>query len=769
MAPFSDSVRDQYNRGVAGASVTIATQGGTLAILYDASGGTLKNPLLTDPFGNYEFYADDAKYRREIRLGSLLLEASDIIVGNPPEYVGKPGDPGPAGNVAATLEQLQSAPTTNRTMIAAYDGSGSTMTWMTGNFAALAAQRPQDYVQANGTPLTTGAWVRQGAQGITAQAPETGAVPISQSDKNRTSISVFEFIPASLHAGILARTVDNDRPRALQMVGYIQNAIDAAAASRRRLTVPAGLYNIAPPGRFNAEAGAILRCIAIRNGMDIEAEVGATFRVINGISSDAQPEFMCMFGTNEVLRDVSWYGLEMDMNGRNNLFSPRRAEGIYQLYNQASIHVTGTINGVAARINNATIDTCRFVGSYGVSCVVMGQSNTTDSGLGSGWVLRNSTFYDNGYDTIDHSSVYGWAENVTVADNDFSNPTQLAVNGTGGLVGYEVHGSHTTFTRNRVRKYYQGLWIDGNSTAISYSVQVLNNTLDEIGAFGILYFGQSATAAPIIGSLVQGNQITLDDTVYPGIDLKYGIGTAGQYSQTDISIKDNYVRGLGNAVAKAGVAVTAGTIVGQKHDRWLIERNTCKNVSAGVALFTNANVGLGTMEVRDNVAINLIPAGIISLPQGVAVASGGALIDDVSIIRNIVTDDRTTPQTAFGVRVEGAVGRYTMYDNRASRVSSAEYAEAGFSALSRRGRFQIAFPYDPAPLATNTATFADIPVANAEMGDGTTATMNVPLQGVTMTSWVQSPGVVRVNFQNSTAGTVDIGSGTIFVTLNRMV
>lgn len=166
MAPFSDSVRDQYNRPVLGATVGIYTPAGVAVALYTASGGALANPMLVDALANYEFYAEDGKYRREIRLGSLLLEASDIIVGDPPEYVGKTGDPGPAGNVAATLDQLQSAPITNGTMIAAYDGSGSPMTWTTGDFTAQAAERPQDYVQANGIPLTTGAWVRQGADSV---------------------------------------------------------------------------------------------------------------------------------------------------------------------------------------------------------------------------------------------------------------------------------------------------------------------------------------------------------------------------------------------------------------------------------------------------------------------------------------------------------------------------------------------------------------------------------------------------------------------------
>lgn len=79
---------------------------------------------------------------------------------------GQDGAPGPAGNVAGTLDQLKAAPTTNRTMIAAYDGSGSTMTWTLGDFTAQNTQRPQDYVQGNGIPLTTGAWVRQGAESL---------------------------------------------------------------------------------------------------------------------------------------------------------------------------------------------------------------------------------------------------------------------------------------------------------------------------------------------------------------------------------------------------------------------------------------------------------------------------------------------------------------------------------------------------------------------------------------------------------------------------
>jgi len=577
------------------------------------------------------------------------------------------------------------------------------------------------------------------------------------------SVSVFEYIPDTLYANIQNRVVDNTMATALLLSGYIQAAIDAATVQRRTLTIPAGLYNIAPSQTFAAEGGTIPRCFAIRSNMHIEAEPGASFRIVNAVSVDAAPVFMCMFGTNEVLQNVSWRGLEMDMNGPNNLFSPARPT-TYNQYNQAMIHVTGTPAGVAARINDATIDACRFVNGYGVSCVVLGQSNTVGSGVGSRWLIRGNVFYNSGWDTNDHSSVYGWAENVTVTDNNFYNDTQFGTSG--GLVAYEVHGTGTIFMRNRITKYYQGLWIDGNTTNNSYSVKIVDNILDQMGAFGIVHFGQSSTALPVLGALVQGNSITFDDSVQAGVSLKFGIGTAGLYSQADAYIKDNYVRGVGAVTAKAGVVITAGNIAGQKHTRWVIEGNTSDTTTFGVYVTSNATVGLGTIEVRGNNSVNLIAAGSFTYPQGVAVSGGAASIDDIALIGNVYTDDRATPVPAYGILAAGTVNRYTVIDNR-TRGASSPYDDSGLTATIRKGRFLTSQAYAPGALAAGASMFSDVTVPNAIAGDATQVALNVPLQGLIMTSGVQSAGIVRVSFQNSTAGAVTLVSGSIFVTLTK--
>ena len=482
------------------------------------------------------------------------------------------------------------------------------------------------------------------------------------------------FVAADCHP----QTIDVVKTRAEALAGYIQQAIDAAAAGRRRLSVPAGLYNIAPVETFASEAGPCRRCLAIRSHMALQAVPGASFRIVDRISTDQAPVFMCMFGTNEQLSDVSWRGLELDMNGQNNPISPRRdTAGLphngYSLVNQAHIYVTGaSAAGGAARIVGATVAACRLVNTPGVSCIVMGQSNAVGSELGSGWVVQRCVFRNNGFDTVDHSTIYGWAENVTITDNDFSNDRPFSV--TGGLVAYEVHGANTTFARNRVANYYQGMWLDGNGTRDVTGTRVMDNVFDRLSAFGIMFFGQSKTASAVRDTLIEGNTIVLDDADVGAVDLKYGIGTAGRYSVTDVRVRNNMIRGIGTSRGKVGIAVVAGDVAGQKHDRWIIENNRVATCAIGIAATTSTAATLGTIEIRANRTTDLTPMGPFRIAQGVSYTGRGRAIERLVIERNICSDDRAVPQCAFGIRLEGPIGILNLRENVAHRMTIAPYA-----------------------------------------------------------------------------------------------
>ena len=172
----------------------------TLATVYADEAGTMpmSQPILTDQLGYFAAYVPDGAYDVRVMAGSIEISRTNIKIVDslalkqrallvpmnedsgtlPPagERAGKllgfdddgntvvqevealAGPPGPAGNVAATLDQLKAAPITNVTMI--YDGD--TWVWTALDYTGLADDA--FVVKSGDDPLTVGAWVRQVAR-----------------------------------------------------------------------------------------------------------------------------------------------------------------------------------------------------------------------------------------------------------------------------------------------------------------------------------------------------------------------------------------------------------------------------------------------------------------------------------------------------------------------------------------------------------------------------------------------------------------------------
>lgn len=504
----------------------------------------------------------------------------------------------------------------------------------------------------------------------------------TQDHASADTLNILDVVPQSFHSNILSRVVDNSPTNARTLAGHIQRAIDIAAGKRCRLIVPAGLYNVAPTGSFASEAGLCHRCFAIRSDMHVDARAGATFRIIDGVSTDRAVVFMCMFGTNEQLANLSWRGLEMDMNGQKNPISPSRASGNYSLLNQAHIFISGTPAGQAALANTVTIDHCRFVNTPGVSCVVLAQSNSRGVKLGRNWRISDCAFVNGGLDTPDHSAIFAWAQDVVCQRCTFTNT--IAKTQTGGNVAFEVHGSRQKFINNSVTNYYQGVWIDGNETeAVSSDITVSNNVLDKISGFGIMFYGEHAHVSKVE---IVGNDISFDDSVYPGVDLKIGIGCLSPLAQSNVVVRSNTVTSKIGRTATSGVTIQSATRKGHSHDAFDIVNNVFEGTTFGVQVITNPVCGLGVIAIRSNRCRNLSRAGAFAAPQGIGVDfNGGASpIQKLSLLNNICIDDRgRSAQCAFGIRVQGEIVSLQTAGNSASGMTSAAYAE-GVLAVGRR-------------------------------------------------------------------------------------
>jgi hypothetical protein len=76
--------------------------------------------------------------------------------------------------------------------------------------------------------------------------------------------------------------------------------------------------------------------------------------------------------------------------------------------------------------------------------------------------------------------------------------------------------------------------------------------------------------------------------------------------------------------------------------------------------------------------------------------------------------------------------------------------------------------YDPPSLADGIGATTTVAVTDAALGDFAEASFSLDLQGITVTAWVSSAGVVSVRFQNETGGLLDLASGTLRATVRKL-
>ena len=69
--------------------------------------------------------------------------------------------------------------------------------------------------------------------------------------------------------------------------------------------------------------------------------------------------------------------------------------------------------------------------------------------------------------------------------------------------------------------------------------------------------------------------------------------------------------------------------------------------------------------------------------------------------------------------------------------------------------------YDPPSLADGAGVTKTIAVSGAFLGDFAIASFSLDLQGIVLTAYVSSSGVVSVRFQNESTGTIDLASGNL--------
>lgn len=263
MPDYSDFVRDDgaYNRPIPGAIVK----------LFTSDGVTLVDTAETGADGQFTVTAPDGQYTLQVSYGGAS-ERSTVLVGNPPEYVGAAG---PADAYRLSLAIFKAASITDGKS----DFDGSTWYWTLSDFSATAAdQIDVNVVEANSTPLTVGAWVRQRAGGVIYAAAAAGSKPRTMENKlSEDAISILDFMTYAEYLdtrGSVNPTMD---------VAPAINACEAAARlNNKSVYMPDGRYGIGQRVNYGTN-NPVAQSNAPR-GLIGQSKTGATFYALPSLT-----------------------------------------------------------------------------------------------------------------------------------------------------------------------------------------------------------------------------------------------------------------------------------------------------------------------------------------------------------------------------------------------------------------------------------------------------------------------------------------------------
>ncbi len=515
----------------------------------------------------------------------------------------------------------------------------------------------------------------------------------------------------------------------------IQVAFDWASTTGIQLRASARTYGLKLSQRIALEGYNQTYCALIyKTRVKLHgAGMGATvFKLLDNESTDASPKWFNLMAANTVLDQIDIQGITFNVNGQNNPISPNRGSGVYNAFNCAALMVSGSVAtvGVDARVTNSRIMYNEIVNIPGVTGIALGQRFGHSGVKGSNVEVSHNRFYNNGIDSADHSSIYGFDNECFIHDNTFDFPTPST--GKGGPVAcVECFGSNISVYDNFFRNYMQFAWIGAGEEGEHRGISIYNNKgyasyrFVDTWSFGPQNDGISQAA-------IYGNQFTLtgDPLGTPGLDRVAINLVMNECNLVNVAVFDNKLT-CTDRTNNTGIVLfpAAGQLIGSV----FIQGNTFNGFSRGIG--GGGNGPLFNVVMKDNNMENMAPT--TSRPTDTIGIQWSGNNYELSIANNHIIGGDLYPGTVpkYGITLAGTIARLNMEGNDIASTTTDILVNAIVSGR-RTGRQAL--------------TFAALPAESTwKIGD-TTYLYPAPLLGVSPNRYIMD------GWQRMTDGTANV-------------
>lgn len=282
---------------------------------------------------------------------------------------------------------------------------------------------------------------------------------------------------------------------------------------------------------------------------------------------------------------------------------------------------------------------------------------------------------------------------------------------------------------------------------------------------------------------------------YCGINLVHAVGIQiGDCKLMQSGISINIAPPTGKAVTSIDVVNTYcdtsinGGLVLSNSGAGSIQRlrftsnwHSSSSSGSGIRIISGSNIqGLlvSSSELFANVnGISVEDNAVIDGAIVIGCTFSGNTTADISIGQNVqnfsIIGCRTGVHGGFvasptGLYINPGCANFTINGNRFHNFSDISGATTGKSITSNNGIFYSSAAVAAQTIASGTGILATCGVVGAAIGDFVDVSYTSDLQGLTLTGWVSSAGIITARFQNGTAASISLPIGTIRAAIRRI-